>query len=34
MEGDGYKTVYHCPNAKEETYDAHEPDAQPVYCTD
>jgi hypothetical protein len=31
-EGDGYKTVLHCPNAHEDDYQYHEPDAQPVQC--
>lgn len=30
LEGDGYKTVMHCPNLEEISYD--EPDAGPVYC--
>lgn len=32
MDGDGYTQVFHCPNADEETYLYHEPDANPVYC--
>lgn len=34
LEGDGYKEVLHCPNAAEATYEFHEPDANPVYCSD
>ena len=32
MEGDGYTSVLHCPYATEESYEYHEPDANPVYC--
>lgn len=32
--GDGYSTVYHCPHADENTYEYHEPDANPVYCSE
>src|SRR5690606_2133467 len=32
MEGDGYNTVLHCPNASEETWWDHEPDANPEEC--
>ncbi|MCK9435034.1 MAG: hypothetical protein M0R32_09520 [Candidatus Cloacimonetes bacterium] len=32
MSGDGYTYVFHCPNADEETYRYHEPDATPVCC--
>ncbi len=32
MEGDGYNTVLHCPNAEEDTWWYHEPDANPVEC--
>lgn len=32
MQGDGYKKVIHCPNADDETYLYHEPDANAVYC--
>lgn len=32
MEGDGHKIVFHCPNAEQESYWYHEPDASPVYC--
>jgi hypothetical protein len=34
--GDGYKTVYHCPNAieqKDAEIEIAEPDANPIYCT-
>ena len=30
--GDGYRDVLHCENAEPETYEYHEPDAQPVLC--
>lgn len=32
MEGDGYTTVFHCPNADDSLYEYHEPDANPVSC--
>ncbi|UKL14858.1 hypothetical protein [Erwinia phage Gungnir39] len=32
MQGDGYKKVIHCPNADNEAYRYHEPDANAVYC--
>ena len=32
MEGDGYTSVLRCPNASDEEYAFHEPDANPVYC--
>lgn len=31
MEGDGYTTVYHCPNV-DIIGEGYEPDAEPVYC--
>lgn len=33
LEGDGYTTALHCPNADEAEYEYNEPDANPVYCT-
>lgn len=30
--GDGYRDVLHCENAEPESYECHEPDAQPVLC--
>ena len=32
MDGDGYTSVLRCPNASDEEYAFHEPDANPVYC--
>lgn len=32
MEGDGYTSVIHCPNAVESRYVHHKPDANPVSC--
>lgn len=32
MEGDGYKRVLHYPEACEEDFQSHEPDADAVYC--
>lgn len=32
MEGDGYRTVLHCPNATDIEIDYLEPDAAPAYC--
>ena len=32
MIGDGYTSVMHCEFAEEETYEFHEPDANPVEC--
>lgn len=32
MEGDGYSIVLHCPNAKDYTTSAREPDSLPVHC--
>ena len=32
MEGDGYKVVFHCPNADEERVSTAEPDANPIWC--
>ncbi|MCP4256845.1 MAG: hypothetical protein GY774_04860 [Planctomycetes bacterium] len=30
--GDGYNSVIHCENVKEDAYWFVEPDADPVYC--
>lgn len=32
LEGDGYKTVIHCPNADDQLTAYAEPDAGPFYC--
>lgn len=32
LEGDGFQTIFHCPNAKWEKYAYNEPDSEPVYC--
>ena len=32
LEGDGFHTIFHCPNAKWEKYAFNEPDSEPVYC--
>lgn len=32
MVGDGYTSVMHCEFASEDTYEFHEPDANPVHC--
>ena len=33
LEGDGFTTVYHCPNVEPETDLDIAPDSNPVYCT-
>lgn len=32
LEGDGYVTVLHCPNADDDKVDGVEPDANPIFC--
>lgn len=32
LEGDGYTTVFHCPNADEDQVSCAEPDANPIPC--
>jgi len=32
MEGDGFTTVIHCPNAKDHVTSCLEPDSLPVHC--
>lgn len=34
MEGNGYTTPYHCPNAAPGEWEYDPPDANPVYCTE
>lgn len=33
-EGDGYKTILHCPNVSEDRYELHNvaPDGEPIDC--
>lgn len=32
MDGDGYKSVIHCPQADEDQVSCAEPDANPIEC--
>lgn len=32
LEGDGYTTVFHCPNAEWDEWVDKEPDAEAVFC--
>lgn len=32
LEGDGFQTIFHCPNAEWESYAYNEPDSEPVFC--